>query len=120
MRARWIWSRTNWAWTRSSCVQAKNFMHDGDIDPTGEEYQHIRGDEAFNKAMEIPATEAQAEKCRARGCLCNGRPRGGEGNVDSLDEEDGGRRFLQPMADQGAGVLTVIMRDRRGRAQDAS
>src|SRR6185436_19348180 len=32
-------------------LRQKNFMHDGDIDPTGEEYSYIRTDETLKKAL---------------------------------------------------------------------
>ena len=45
----------------------KNFMHDGDIDPTGEEYSYIKTDETLKKALEDSGYQKPKAKNVGRG-----------------------------------------------------
>ncbi|HZD41735.1 MAG TPA: molybdopterin cofactor-binding domain-containing protein, partial [Terriglobales bacterium] len=48
-------------------LRRKNFMHDGDIDPTGEEYSYIRTDETLKKALEDSGYQRPKPKNVGRG-----------------------------------------------------
>ena len=67
----------------------KNFMHDGDIDPTGEEYSYIKTDVTLKKALEDSGYQKPKPKNVGRGvALVQWTPAGGIGTVAiSLDEK---------------------------------
>ena len=55
-------------------LRQKNFMHDGDIDPTGEEYSYIKTDETLKKALEDSGYKDPRRKMSgAASRWCNGR-----------------------------------------------
>ena len=66
----------------------KNFMHDGDIDPTGEEFSYIKTDETLKKALEDAGYQKPKGKNVGRGiALVQWTPAGGIGTVAiSLDQ----------------------------------
>ena len=87
----------------------KNFMHDGDIDPTGEEIHHIKTDETLRKAMEDSGYRKPKPKNVGRGIgLVQWTAAGGIGTVAITLDEKGVATISSAMADQGAGTYTVL------------
>jgi CO/xanthine dehydrogenase Mo-binding subunit len=84
-------------------------MHDGDIDPTGEEYSYIRTDETLKKALEDSGYTRPKPKNIGRGvALVQWAPAGGTGTVAISIDEKGVATISSAMADQGAGTYTVL------------
>ena len=72
-KARWIWSPKRSGMDPIE-FRKKNFMHDGDIDPTGEEYSYIKTDETLKKALEDAGYQRPKAKTSGAGSrLSNGR-----------------------------------------------
>jgi carbon-monoxide dehydrogenase large subunit len=87
----------------------KNFMHDGDIDPTGEEISYIKTDETLRKALEDSGYEKPKPKNVGRGiALVQWTPAGGIGTVAITLDENGIATISSAMADQGAGTYTIL------------
>ena len=87
----------------------KNFMHDGDIDPTGEEYSYIKTDETLKKALEDSGYQKPKPKNVGRGvALVQWTPAGGIGTVAISLDENGVATISSAMADQGAGTYTIL------------
>jgi putative selenate reductase molybdopterin-binding subunit len=87
----------------------KNFMHDGDIDPTGEEISYIKTDETLHKALEDAGYQKPKPKNVGRGvALVQWTPAGGIGTVALTLDEQGMVTISSAMLDQGAGTYTVL------------
>lgn len=87
----------------------KNFMHDGDIDPTGEEFSYINTDETLRKALDDSGYQKPKPKNVGRGvALVQWTPAGGVGTVAITLDEKGVATISSAMADQGAGTYTVL------------
>src|SRR3990170_1364051 len=87
----------------------KNFMHDGDIDPTGEEIHYIKTDETLKKAMEDSGYRRPKPKNVGRGLgVVQWTAAGGIGTVAITLDEKGVATISSAMADQGAGTYTVL------------
>lgn len=87
----------------------KNFMHDGDIDPTGEEFSYIKTDETLKKALEDAGYHRPKPKNVGRGvALVQWTPAGGVGTVALSIDENGIVTISSAMADQGAGTYTIL------------
>jgi CO/xanthine dehydrogenase Mo-binding subunit len=87
----------------------KNFMHDGDIDPTGEEISYIKSDETLKKALEDSGYQKPKPKNVGRGvALVQWTPAGGVGTVAISLDEEGMVTISSAMLDQGAGTYTVL------------
>jgi CO/xanthine dehydrogenase Mo-binding subunit len=87
----------------------KNFMHDGDIDPTGEEISYIKTDETLSKALEDSGYQKPKPKNVGRGvALVQWTPAGGIGTVALTLDEQGIVTISSAMLDQGAGTYTVL------------
>jgi CO/xanthine dehydrogenase Mo-binding subunit len=87
----------------------KNFMHDGDIDPTGEEIQYIKTDETLKRAMEDSGFRRPKPKNVGRGLgVVQWTATGGIGTVAITLDEKGVATISSAMADQGAGTYTVL------------
>ena len=87
----------------------KNFMHDGDIDPTGEEITYIRTDETLKRALEDAGYNKPKAKNVGRGVgLVQWTPAGGTGTVAITLNEQGIATISSAMLDQGAGTYTVL------------
>ena len=87
----------------------KNFMHDGDIDPTGEEIQYIKTDETLRRAMEDSGYRRPKPKNVGRGLgVVQWTATGGIGTVAITLDEKGVATISSAMADQGAGTYTVL------------
>jgi len=90
-------------------LRQKNFMHDGDIDPTGEEYSYIKTDETLKKALDDSGYQKPKPKNVGRGvALVQWTPAGGIGTVAISLDENGVATISSAMADQGAGTYTVL------------
>jgi CO/xanthine dehydrogenase Mo-binding subunit len=87
----------------------KNFMHDGDIDPTGEEIHYIKTDETLKRAMEDSGYRRPKPKNVGRGLgVVQWTAAGGIGTVAITLDEKGVATISSAMADQGAGTYTVL------------
>jgi CO/xanthine dehydrogenase Mo-binding subunit len=87
----------------------KNFMHDGDIDPTGEEFSYIKTDETLKKALEDSGYQRPKPKNVGRGiALVQWTPAGGVGTVAISIGKDSIVTISSAMADQGAGTYTIL------------
>jgi len=87
----------------------KNFMHDGDIDPTGEEIHYIKTDETLKRAMEDSGYRRPKPKNVGRGLgVVQWTATGGIGTVAITLDEKGVATISSAMADQGAGTYTVL------------
>jgi len=87
----------------------KNFMHDGDIDPTGEEFSYIKTDETLKKALEDAGYQKPKGKNVGRGiALVQWTPAGGIGTVAISLDQNGVATISSAMADQGAGTYTIL------------
>ncbi len=87
----------------------KNLMHDGDIDPTGEEIHYIKTDETLKKALEDSGYHRPKPKHVGRGVgVVQWTASGGIGTVAITLDEKGVATISSAMADQGAGTYTVL------------
>src|SRR3990170_2595722 len=87
----------------------KNFMHDGDIDPTGEEIHYIKTDETLKKALEDSGYRSPKPKNVGRGLgVVQWTATGGFGTVAITIDEKGCATISSAMVDQGAGTYTVL------------
>lgn len=87
----------------------KNFMHDGDVDPTGEEIHYIKTDETLKRAMEDSGYRRPKPKNVGRGLgVVQWTAAGGIGTVAITLDEKGVATISSAMADQGAGTYTVL------------
>ena len=87
----------------------KNFMHDGDIDPTGEEISYIKTDETLKKALEDSGYQKPKPRNVGRGvALVQWTPAGGIGTVAITLDQEGMVTISSAMLDQGAGTYTVL------------
>ena len=90
-------------------LRQKNLMHDGDIDPTGEEYSYIKTDETLKKALDDSGYQKPKPKNVGRGiALVQWTPAGGIGTVAISLDAKGVATISSAMADQGAGTYTVL------------
>jgi CO/xanthine dehydrogenase Mo-binding subunit len=87
----------------------KNFMHDGDIDPTGEEISYIKTDETLKRALEDSGYHRPKPKNIGRGVgLVQWTPAGGIGTVAITLDEKGIATISSAMLDQGGGTYTIL------------
>jgi CO/xanthine dehydrogenase Mo-binding subunit len=87
----------------------KNFMHDGDIDPTGEEFSYIKTDETLKKALEDSGYQKPKSKNVGRGvALVQWTPAGGVGTVAITLDDQGVATISSAMLDQGGGTYTIL------------
>jgi CO/xanthine dehydrogenase Mo-binding subunit len=90
-------------------LRQNNLMHDGDIDPTGEEYSYIKTDETLKKALDDSGYQKPKAKNVGRGiALVQWTPAGGIGTVAISLDAKGVATISSAMADQGAGTYTVL------------
>lgn len=90
-------------------LRKRNFMHDGDIDPTGEEYSYIKTHETLEKALEDSGYLKPKPKNVGRGiALVQWTAAGGVGTVAISLDDKGMATISSAMADQGAGTYTVL------------
>jgi carbon-monoxide dehydrogenase large subunit len=87
----------------------KNMMHDGDIDPIGEEVAFIKTDETVAKALEDSGYNRPKGKNIGRGvAFVQWMANGGFGTVALTLDDKGLVTISSAMADQGAGTYTVL------------
>ena len=87
----------------------KHFMHDGDIDPTGEEISYIKTDETLKKALEDSGYHRPKAKNVGRGVgLVQWTPAGGIGTVAITLDDKGIATISSAMLDQGGGTYTIL------------
>lgn len=87
----------------------KNFMRDGDIDPTGEEFSYIPAEQTLKKALEDSGYLRPKPKNVGRGvALVQWTPAGGVGTVALTLDEDGVVTIASAMMDQGVGTYTIL------------
>jgi CO/xanthine dehydrogenase Mo-binding subunit len=87
----------------------KNFMHDGDIDPTGEEYSYIKTDETLKKALEDSGYHRPKPKNVGRGVgLVQWIGATGVGTVAITLDAKGVATISSAMLDQGGGTYTIL------------
>ena len=90
-------------------LRQKNFMHDGDIDPTGEEYSYIKTDETLRKALDDSGYERPKGKNVGRGvALVQRTPPVARVPSPFRWMKKGVATISSAMADQGAGTYTVL------------
>jgi CO/xanthine dehydrogenase Mo-binding subunit len=87
----------------------KNLMHDGDIDPTGEEISYIKTDETLKKALEDSGYHRPKPKNVGRGVgLVQWTGASGVGTVAITLDEKGVATISSAMLDQGGGTYTIL------------
>jgi carbon-monoxide dehydrogenase large subunit len=87
----------------------KNLMHDGDIDPIGEEVGYIKSEETLAKALEDAGYNKPKAKNVGRGvAFVQWMANGGVGTVALSLDDKGIVTISSAMADQGAGTYTVL------------
>ncbi len=87
----------------------KNFMHDGDIDPTGEEISYIKTDETLKKALEDSGYNRPKPKNVGRGVgLVQWTGASGVGTVAIALDDKGIATISSAMLDQGGGTYTIL------------
>jgi CO/xanthine dehydrogenase Mo-binding subunit len=87
----------------------KNFMRDGDIDPTGEEISYIKTGETLQKALEDSGYQKPKPKNVGRGvALVQWTPAGGVGTVAISLDDKGVATISSAMLDQGGGTYTIL------------
>ena len=86
-----------------------NFVHDGDLDPTGEPVGHIQPDETLDSAIRTSGFHAPREKNVGRGiALGHWMSKGGESYVDLRVEADGAATLGASLVDVGPGAYTMM------------
>jgi CO/xanthine dehydrogenase Mo-binding subunit len=87
----------------------KNFIHDGDVDPIGEEIGYIKTDETLKKALEDSGYNRPKPKNVGRGvALVQWTANGGNGTVAITLDAQGMATISSAMLDQGAGTYTLL------------
>jgi CO/xanthine dehydrogenase Mo-binding subunit len=87
----------------------KNLMHDGDIDPVGEEIGYIKTEETLKQALDDSGYSKVKPKNVGRGvALVQWTTNGGAGTVEIRLDEKGLVTIASAMLDQGAGTYTVL------------
>ena len=86
-----------------------NFVHDGDLDTTGEPVGHIQPDETLDSAIRTSGFHAPREKNVGRGiALGHWMSKGGESYVDLRVEADGAATLGASLVDVGPGAYTMM------------
>ncbi len=86
-----------------------NFVHDGDLDPTGIPVGHIQPDETLDSAVRASDFHAPREANVGRGlALGHWMSKGGESYVDLRVEADGAATLGASLVDVGPGAYTMM------------
>ncbi len=86
-----------------------NFVHDGDLDPTGIPVGHIQPDETLDSAIRTSGYHAPREKNVGRGlALGHWMSKGGESYIDLRVEADGTATLGASLVDVGPGAYTMM------------
>jgi CO/xanthine dehydrogenase Mo-binding subunit len=87
----------------------KNLMHDGDVDPIGEEVGYIKTEETLKQALENSGYHRPKAKNVGRGmAFVQWMANGGIGTVALTLDEKGIVTISSAMVDQGAGTYTAM------------
>lgn len=87
----------------------KNLMHDGDVDPIGEEVDYIKAEETLQKALQESGYYKPKPKNVGRGiAMVQWLTNSGYGSVALKLDEKGAITLSSAMLDQGAGTYTLL------------
>ncbi len=87
----------------------KNLMHDGDVDPIGEEVDYIKAEETLQKALQESGYYKPKPKNVGRGIsMVQWLTNSGYGSVALKVDEKGTITLSSAMLDQGAGTYTLL------------
>ncbi|MEK6602720.1 MAG: xanthine dehydrogenase family protein molybdopterin-binding subunit [Candidatus Binatota bacterium] len=87
----------------------KNLMHDGDVDPVGEEVDYIKAEETLQKALQESGYYKPKPKNVGRGiAMVQWLTNSGYGSVALKLDEKGAITLSSAMLDQGAGTYTLL------------
>ena len=86
-----------------------NFMHDGDLDPTGAPVGHIQPDETLDSAIRTSGFHGPREKNVGRGiALGHWMSKGGESYIELRVDADGTATLGASLVDVGPGAYTMM------------
>ena len=86
-----------------------NFMHDGDLDPTGAPVGHIQPDETLDSAIRSSGFHGPREKNVGRGvALGHWMSKGGESYIELRVDADGTATLGASLVDVGPGAYTMM------------
>ena len=86
-----------------------NFMHDGDLDPTGAPVGHIQPDETLDSAIRTSDFHGPREKNVGRGiALGHWMSKGGESYIELRVDADGTATLGASLVDVGPGAYTMM------------
>ena len=86
-----------------------NFLHDGDLDPTGTPVGHIQPDETLDSAIRTSGYDAPKKKNVGRGiALAQWMSKGGESYLGLRVEADGTATLGASLVDVGPGAYTMM------------
>lgn len=87
----------------------KNLMHDGDVDPIGEQVDYIKAEETLQKALQESGYYKPKPKNVGRGiAMVQWLTNSGIGSVALKLDEKGAITLSSAMLDQGAGTYTLL------------
>ena len=86
-----------------------NFLHDGDLDPTGTPVGHIQPDQTLDSAIKTSDYHAPKQKNVGRGiALAQWMSKGGESYIGLRVEADGTAALAAALGDVGPGAHTMM------------
>ncbi|TAK10445.1 xanthine dehydrogenase family protein molybdopterin-binding subunit [bacterium] len=92
-----------------AAFRKKNLMHDGDVDPIGEEVDYIKAEETLQKALQESGYYKPKPKNVGRGIsMVQWLTNSGYGSVALKVDEKGTITLSSAMLDQGAGTYTLL------------
>jgi CO/xanthine dehydrogenase Mo-binding subunit len=92
-----------------AAFRKKNLMHDGDVDPIGEEVDYIKAEETLQKALQESGYYKPKPKNVGRGiAMVQWLTNSGYGSVALKLDEKGAITLSSAMLDQGAGTYTLL------------
>jgi len=92
-----------------AAFRKKNLMHDGDVDPIGEEVDYIKAEETLQKALQESGYYKPKPKNVGRGiAMVQWLTNSGYGSVALKVDEKGTITLSSAMLDQGAGTYTLL------------
>lgn len=87
----------------------KNLMHDGDVDPIGEEVEYIKAEDTLKKALQEVGYNKPKPKNVGRGiAMVQWMTNSGQGSVAIKMDETGLITLSSAMLDQGGGTYTLL------------
>ena len=92
-----------------AAFRKKNLMHDGDVDPIGEQVDYIKAEETLQKALQESGYYKPKPKNVGRGiAMVQWLTNSGYGSVALKLDEKGAITLSSAMLDQGAGTYTLL------------